>query len=91
MEKTRVVMYPNGFSYFDIDEKVAKIIGLKTEDDLYKSLDPVQETLFTNPPHFSVDERLIPYIVKFAKSKGVFLVNTIDPLAASNELIEKLG
>lgn len=91
MERGREIKYPNGFSHFDIDKQVAEIMGLKTDDGFYRSLDPAQGTLFTNASHFSVDDRLIPYMIKFAKNKGIVLENTKNPLAASKELIAKLG
>jgi len=72
-----------------LDEKVAKVMGLKINKNKYRSLDPVQRTTFTSPPSFSTNPMLVNYMIKFAKEKGIKLPKwTYEPEKIAQAIAE---
>lgn len=88
MERGREVQ-TNHSKDIELDKKVAKVMGLKLPDYGYRSLDPVQSTVFSSPPAFSTDSRLVDYMISFAKENNIQLPKfTYDNILIANAIVE---
>jgi hypothetical protein len=73
----------------ELDKQVAEIMGLKVKDYQYKSLDPVQSTIFTSPPSFSTDSWTVNYMIRFMKEKGIEIPKlTYEPEKLAKAIVD---
>lgn len=88
MERGRTVQ-TNDSKDIELDKKVAVALGLKLPDYGYRSLDPVQSTIFSSPPAFSTDPRLVDCMIRFAKENNIPLPKfTYDNILIANAVVE---
>jgi hypothetical protein len=74
---------------YELNDKVADIIGIKLGEHQYKSLTPGQRTIFTAPPEFDIRDDAIEFLVGIARNRGVELENTDSLREICEEFVAK--
>jgi hypothetical protein len=90
MERGREVK-TNHSKNIELDKQVAKIMGLKLKDYGYKSLDPIQSTIFSSPPAFSTDQWTVKYMMEFMLKKGIEIPKwTYEPNKFAQTIVDSM-
>jgi hypothetical protein len=88
MEKGRIVKTYHGDR--ELNDKIARIIGIKREDGMYESMSSHTGTVFTAPPEFDIRNQYKDILIGIARNRGFELQNKDNQKLLCEEFVEKL-